>query len=275
MSTRIKMIALDMDGTLLNDEKEITPYTKEVLEKAMEEGVVVLACTGRPVTAIPVEFSVLKGVKYAISSNGSRILDVEEDKVLFEQLLDGEDTMKLVSIVEKYDTYREVFWDGRGYSTKQMEEKLSCYLSEPMCNYIRNTRIFVEDLNSLIREKNRGCDKLHIAFADMEERSHAIQEILELGAFELESAMEKSIEITAPGINKGTGIIRLGKILGIEKEEIMAVGDGMNDVSMLREVGFPVAMSNGVEEVKGLAKYITESNNEDGVAKAIEKFVLC
>lgn len=268
------MVALDMDGTVLTDEKEIAPYTKAVLEKAIEEGVVVLACTGRPVSAIPEVFASLKGIKYAISSNGARIVDIVNDEVIFEKLLEVDETLQLLAVVGKYDTYREVFFDGIGYTSYQMLEMVSKYLSQHMCTYIERTRTFVEDLEQFVIDKNQPCDKLHIAFADMKERAKAMDDVKALGDYELESAMLKSIEITAPGINKGTGIIELGKILGMKQEEIMGVGDGMNDTSMLREVGFPVAMGNGVDEVKELAKYITDTNNRDGVAKAIEKFVL-
>lgn len=268
------MIALDMDGTVLNDKKEVTTYTKQVLEQAMDEGVVVMACTGRPSSAIPETFASLRGVKYAITSNGARIVHTQDDKVIFEKLIEVSDTIKLLNIVKKYDTYREVFWNGIGYTSNEMRLNVSCYFSQYMCKYIENTRVFIDDIEKFALEKNQPCDKLHIAFRDLNERKCAIEEVKDLGDYELESAMLKSIEITAPGINKGTGIICLGEMLGIKKEEIMAVGDGMNDISMLREVGFPVAMGNGLEEVKKLAQYVTDSNNEDGVAKAVKKFVL-
>ena len=86
--------------------------------------------------------------------------------------------------------------------------------------------------------------------------------------------MGTNLEINAPGVNKGMGLIQLGRLLGIEREEIMACGDGNNDLMMLKEVGFGVAMANGADEVKEVADYITLSNEEDGVAAAIEKFVL-
>ena len=274
MSAKVKMIALDMDGTTLTDDKEITSYTKEVLERAMEEGIVVLACTGRPATAIPEAFQKLKGVRYAISSNGARILDLEKDEVIFEALIPVAETQKLLEIVSKYDTYREVFWNGIGYTSHEMFAHMSRYMSEYMYSYIRDTRVFVEDLKDCIIEKNQPCDKLHIAFADAKERQQAIQDIYDYDAYELGAALPMSIEITTPGVNKGTGILQLATLLGIQKEEVMAVGDGMNDASMLEVVGYPVAMGNAVDEIKQLAKYITATNNEDGVAKAIEKLAL-
>ena len=97
---------------------------------------------------------------------------------------------------------------------------------------------------------------------------------MELGNLSISDSMGTNLEINAPGVNKGMGLIQLGRLLGIEREEIMACGDGLNDLAMLRAVGFGVAMANGNEEVKKYADYVTGSNDEDGVAKAIEKFVL-
>ena len=87
-------------------------------------------------------------------------------------------------------------------------------------------------------------------------------------------ALSNNIEVNNGGVNKGAGLLKLGEILGIKREEIMACGDGMNDLKMLKEVGFAVAMANGTKEIREAADYVTAANNEDGVARAIEKFVL-
>ncbi len=274
MEYNIKMIALDMDGTVLTDAKEITDYTKYILEKAMEDGIVVLACTGRPANAIPRVFTDLKGIRYAISSNGARIVDMHNEKVLYEQLLSVDDTKKILSIAEQYDTYREVFWEGQGYTSKDMFASVQTYFNNFMTRYISETRIQVEELNVEVEEKDAPCDKIHIAFADMKERAEAIEKLKSIGKFEYNGALHNNMEVTAPGTSKGSSILRLGEILGIKKQEIMAIGDGMNDASMLRAVGVPVAMGNAVDDLKELAVYITESNNEDGVANAVEKLAI-
>lgn len=268
------MIALDMDGTTLNDQKIITTYTKHILEKAMEEGVVVLACTGRPANAIPKVFTELKGVQYAISSNGARVVDVKNNQVVYSKLLNSEDTKNIINMAQKYDTYQEIFWEGQGYTTGEMYRNIHKYLNAYMKSYIGKTRKFVEDLEEEIKKQHAPCDKVHLVFGDLEEREQAKKDLLRLGNFEYNGAIENNMEITAPGTSKGTSIIKLGEILGIKREEIMAIGDGMNDASMLQEVGLPIAMANSVDEIKEMASYITDNNNEDGVGKAINKFVL-
>lgn len=117
-------------------------------------------------------------------------------------------------------------------------------------------------------------DKVQGLFADMKEREQAWQELKRFDSLELVGSLKYNIEINAAGVNKGKGLLELGEILGISREEIMAFGDGDNDIAMLREVGFGVAMQNADEEVKAVADYVTGSNDEDGVAKAIARFVL-
>ena len=117
-------------------------------------------------------------------------------------------------------------------------------------------------------------DKVQGLFADMKEREQAWQELKQFDSLELVGSLKYNIEINAAGVNKGKGLLELGEILGISREEIMAFGDGDNDIAMLREVGFGVAMENADEEVKAVADYVTGSNDEDGVAKAIARFVL-
>ncbi len=117
-------------------------------------------------------------------------------------------------------------------------------------------------------------DKVQGLFADMKEREQAWQELKQFDSLELVGSLKYNIEINAAGVNKGKGLLELGEILGISREEIMAFGDGDNDIAMLREVGFGVAMQNADEEVKAVADYVTGSNDEDGVAKAIARFVL-
>ena len=139
-----------------------------------------------------------------------------------------------------------------------------------MWNYVRTTRIAVPDIQDVIIKENRSMDKVQALFADMEERAAAWKELSELKELELVGSLSYNIEINAAGVNKGTALVALGEMLGIPRESIMACGDGDNDVHLLREV----AMANAQPQVKEAADYITASNDEDGVARAIEEFAL-
>lgn len=269
------MIGLDLDGTLLTDRKEITPRTRRVISRAIEEGVVVLVATGRPWMGVPEELREFPGMRYALTSNGARILDVQEGVILEEHLLPPDSAKKAMQICGKYDTLQEIYFDGQGYAPADKMSKVERYHKNPnMWEYMRKTRIPVNDIFELLERENRGLDKVQALFADMEERKAAWRELEREPDLELVGSLKYNIEINAAGVNKGTGLVNLGRLLGIKREEIMACGDGDNDTVMLREAGFGVAMGNAEEQVKEAADHITLTNEEEGVAEVIEKFVL-
>lgn len=275
MEHKIKMIGLDLDGTLLTDKKELTARTKAVISSALRRGIVVLVATGRPWMGIPEELRNFPGMRYALTSNGARIIDAQEERVIEEHLLSPELALQALEICGKYDTLQEVYFDGQGYAPADKMAVVERYHRNPsMCEYMRKTRIPVDNIFKLVKEENRGLDKVQALFADMEERTQAWRELREVSGLELVGSLRYNIEINTAGVNKGTGLVNLGKMLGIKREEIMAFGDGDNDIVMLKEVGIGVAMANAEDKVKETADYITLSNEEDGVAEAIEKLVL-
>ncbi len=275
MEHRIKMIGLDLDGTLLTDKKELTNRTKEALSKAIKQGITVLVASGRPWMGVPEELRNFPGMRYALTSNGARIIDTKDGRILEEHLLSPELALKALAVCGKYDTLQEVYFDGQGYAPEDQMAYVEKYHRNPsMCEYMRKTRIPVKDIRKLVEQENRGLDKVQALFADMEERKKAWSELEQEKGLELVGSLRYNIEINAAGVNKGTGLINLGRMLGIRREEIMAFGDGDNDIAMLREAGFGVAMANAEEQVKAAADYITLSNEEDGAAEAIEKLVL-
>lgn len=146
--------------------------------------------------------------------------------------------------------------------------------SPPMMKYLMSTRKWVPDIRAKLREENRGADKVQGLFASIEDRDAAKEELKAVPGIEITGALEKNIEVNAEGVNKGNAMVRLGESLGIHREEIMAFGDGLNDLQMLKEVGIGVAVSNAREEVKAAADHITRSNDEEGVARFIEEYVL-
>lgn len=273
--SKIKMIGLDLDGTLLNSKKELTEYSKEVLRKAIDQGVIVLVATGRPFTGIPEELRQFPGMRYALTSNGARIVDTKENRLLIEKLLPREDAIRALKVFRKYDTMQEIYYDGQGYADADKILHIDRYHHNPhMWAYVRNSRKTVPDILDMAEHTPQDMDKIQGLFANMEEREACWKELENDPALELVGSLKYNIEINTAGVNKGKGLVKLGELLGIRREEIMACGDGDNDIAMLKEVGFGVAMANAEEAVLKVADYITRSNDEDGVAKAIEKFVL-
>lgn len=273
---RIRMIGLDMDGTLLTTEKELTEHTREVLREAIDRGVVVLPATGRPLAGIPEEVLKFPGVRYAVASNGARIVDLKESRVLYEDLVPYETGRRVLEICSRYDSMLEIYYDGVGYAEEEKLKHLDEYVPRlPMARYIASSRRPVADVRSMHEERKAPTDKVQALFRTTEECKKAWKEVeKEIPDIEITGALSNNIEVNAKGVNKGRGLMILGELLGIRREEIMAVGDGSNDIVMLREAGLGVAMENATDEVKAAADVITLSNDQEGAAAAIEKYVL-
>ena len=269
------MVGLDLDGTLLNSQKKLSSYTRKVLEKAIAEGVVIVIATGRPFFGIPEEMKCFSGIRYALTANGARILDIETKKVLCENFLSVDKAETVLDILKKHHAIHEIFVDGGGYMNEDGLNNIHTYFQDPhMTEYFQSTRVPVKDVKEQLWKMNCSVDKLQGIFLSREDREAAKKELELLAGVTVTSAMDNNLEINREGTNKGIGLLRLGKLLGISREEIMACGDGGNDVDMLKEVGFAVAMENGIEGVKAVADYVTTTNDDDGVAKAFEQFVL-
>ena len=276
MKHKIKMIGFDLDGTLLTDQKELGEYTVQILKRAVEEGIVILPITGRPLCGLPEEVTWLTGLRYAITANGARILDLKNAAVLKEQLVSVETAEKILDILGNYDSLREIYYDGTGYAEREKLEQIDHFFEEgPMAEYVRSTRQPVENLMDKFRKESREVDKVQGVFADLGEREAALDEIRKLEGVTITGALHNNIEVNAAGVDKGNALLWLAQYLGIAPEETMAFGDGNNDITLLEKAGTGVAMKNGIEEVKHAADRITEkTNDEEGAAKFIETYVL-
>lgn len=275
MTQQIKMIGLDLDGTLLNSKKELGSYTKQILKQAIDKGIIVMVATGRPLTGVPRELLEFPGMRYVLTANGARVFDNEEQKTLFEHLLPKELAVRILRVFEKYDTLREVYYDGQGYADKERLDRIGHFLLDPhMASYIATTRKPVADIWSIIRERDQSMDKVQALFADLKERAQAWEELEDIEDITVVGSLGTNIEVNVKGVNKGAGLLRLGQMLGIKPGEIMACGDSDNDIDMLKMAGLGVAMKNARSDVKAAANYVTGTNDDEGAAKAIEHFAL-
>lgn len=270
------MICFDLDGTLLTSDKSLSERTKEALLHAVEMGIHIVPATGRPASGLPEQLMKIPGIRYVITSNGARVLDCKEDALLFSDNLPVEKARKVLDIFEEYDTLREIYYDGIGYADQDRLENVHIYMKDPaVASYICKSRRPVKSTREKFEEENRGLDKIQAVFASMEERQDAWDRIRQsVDNVTMASALLCNIEVNDGCVNKGAALLKLAQILGIKREEVMAFGDGDNDTRMLEAAGIGVAMGNAVEEVKLVADIIAPSNDQDGVAKIIEQYIL-
>lgn len=276
MDQKIKLVGFDLDGTLLNSDKVLTERTKKALTDAVAQGIVIVPVTGRTLAGVPKELMEFPGVRYVITANGARIVDAVTGETVIEELLSREKCGIILEIFEKYDTLKEIYYDGVGYADRESLENIVRYQpDEAMGKYICATRRPIESTRAKYEAEEKGMDKIQALFSNIEDKEKARLEVLAaVSDVEVTGAVLNNVEVNAKGIHKGNALVKLGEVLDIRMEEIMAFGDGNNDIQMLEAVGVGVAMANSVPEVLAVADMVAPSNNEDGVAKIIEEYVL-
>lgn len=270
----IKLIALDLDGTLLDDQKRLSYKNEMVLKECIRRGIHIVPCTGRIWSGVPDVLKEMEGIRYAITVNGAVILDRQEDKVLDERKLDNTVALDILQMARGFRAMYDAYMDGQGISEARFMDHLEDYgISREIETMIRDTRIVVPDIIEWVKECGHSVEKVNYFFADQEERERARQALLARADVTISSSLSNNLEINALGANKGEGICRLAAKLGLKQEETMGIGDGENDITMMQMAGIGVAMGNAEETVKAAADYVTLTNSEDGVAAAIEKLV--
>lgn len=271
---QIKIIALDLDGTLLDEQKCLSQRNREVLERCADMGIEIVPCTGRIWKGIPEFVQQLRGVHYAITVNGAVIQDLVNHKTLQEKKMPLEAAIDLINLAKNYHIMYDAYVDGQGYVEGHFLENMDEYhIPVVLRSMILDTRKPVSDLEVCLKEMKRPIDKLNFYFDDLNERAE-VKKILEsMDHVIVSSSFPNNLEINGPGATKGDGILFLADYLGCDREQTMGFGDGENDLSMMKLAGIGVAMENGMEITKAAADYITLSNENDGVAAAIEHFI--
>lgn len=271
----IRLIALDLDGTLLTNQKTITPRTLAALKEALGRGVAVAPATGRPAAGLPAPLLALPGLRYALTSNGARVWDLAQNAPVAEFLIQKPQAEAALRVLEQYDCVTDLFIEGRRISIASQLAKLERIMPPAMLAYMRATRTEVEDIYGYLAASSALPEKVSVVFAQNAQRAEAWQRLEGLGlGLVLSSSLDKNLEINAPGVTKGSGLLALARHLGLTSRQLMACGDSGNDLAMLKAAGLSVAMGNAEPEIKAAALFETASNEEDGVAKAIERFVL-
>ena len=273
----IRLLALDLDGTTFNSDKIITEKTREAIAAAIRKGVIVMPATGRPKNGLPESFTSIPGVRYALTSNGGAVVDLEEDRMIHGDFVDYETGCRVIDLLLSIDALVEVYHDGICYADRRGYDKtLHTYQHMPewFKTYVKKSRTPVEDLREQVYSGRLKIEKFLASFDDMVLRQQLFEQAKKIGNLSVVFGNSFNVEISSATATKGSSLLAFASGLGIGPDQIMACGDTMNDETMLEAAGLAVAMGNADEEIKALADYITLSNDEDGVAYAIEKFIL-
>lgn len=275
----IKAIALDIDGTLTNDRKVITPSTKEALLAAQDSGIKLILSSGRPVQglrAIASELQLETHDGLLVAFNGAHVVDAQTDEVLFDQPMEEEVLRALVAHMRGFDVIPWIT-EGKYLFVERGARHLITYREAPfdIVEYERRMcDLELVEVDDLLEVCSRPQDKLLCASEPeyLQQHWRAMYEPF----FDSLSGMFTAdfyFEFMAPGITKGNALAGALPKVGIDASEVIAFGDAQNDISMLEWAGMGVAMGNATEAAKAAADMVTGSNNEDGIASALEKIL--
>lgn len=278
--SEIKLIALDMDGTLFNNNGEISGKDRETLKRATEAGVAVAVVTGRSYVELPIDLLYEIGVRYAITGNGSAVYKLPNMECVFSDCLDTDLVCEILEELKKLDVYYDVYIEGRVYRPENVTHNIrKMDMPSSIHEMIERTRIVVEDLVEFIRSSGKQVEKTTINFALLEDgtlldRENTTALLDRYPQIQYLCGGYHNWEFTRAGVTKGSGLKFLAERIGVSMDQTMACGDSENDLFMLEAAHIAVAMENAVEEVKRIADFVTLSNEESGVAYAVERFAL-
>lgn len=261
-----KLIAIDLDGTLLTDKLEITPRTIKAIQKAVELGTVVTIATGRMYPSAK-QFAKQLGINVpVITYQGAIIKEIASNEVIYERLIPADIAQKLVDIAKEKNLHLQVYQDDILYGAVE-NDKLMAYAEKSKVPYQVEP-----DFSKLAKQ---GFTKaLFIEeSADLDVLQDELQALFGERAHISKSAVNY-LEVTHPEANKGSALLYLASKLGIDRTETIGIGDNHNDMELIKTAGLGIAMGNGVQAVKEIADYTSLTNNDEGVCHAIEKFVL-
>ena len=272
---KIKMIALDLDGTTLDDFGMISDRTVAAFRQAMKQGVHVVICTGRTFQSLPRQLFDIDGLEYVVTSNGAKITRLADRKTIYENNIGGDAVAEIVEILKPAGYSLEVFLEGGAYIAKEEYEEYqrigSTYRD---IGYVLSTRTPVSDFFDFIYEKKEHIENINISFPLKEDRAKLMEMLGTVKNVTLTSSFVHNIEVGGATTSKAEALRFLMEDLKLTPLQLMAAGDSPNDLEMIKLARLGVVMGNASDEMKSYADYIADTNGEDGVAKAIEKFVL-
>ena len=287
-----KMIAVDLDGTMLNSYGEVTENTKRVIKQTIQKGTDVIIASGRSIDSIKTIANEIGSTKYMIAGNGAVVYDIRNDKIIYENYIPKSKAIDIIKTCEQNSIYYNVYTNKSIIANSLRYNVLYYYKENIKKEDSTKTHItLVEDILKYVEEMQNEkimkifiCDSTESVFnsiikkfegeQDLEilDVSHMSRKIIKHGTTEVPIEYYYT-EISMKNVDKWYAIEFLLNKLNINKNEVITIGDNMNDKKMIQEAGIGITMKGSTPVVTEIADYITDDNNNEGVAKAIEKFI--
>ena len=266
------IIAVDMDGTLLNSENKISERNRNVLQRLIDDGHYVVPATGRTRELIPQEFSVLRGVKWGIVENGCVVWDYDKNEMIWRKTMPKGMVSKILKDVEDSGAkgwIAEAYANGIAYSDADVRDYVASVadkdlLEKTFVDYFLSRHKYVKDFYHQ-EDILDQAEKINIYFDDMENSRELREKWKDLDDVAVTTSISGNAEFNAAGVDKGVGLAMLRTKLGIDRMHVIAFGDNENDLEMLEGAGIGVAMGNAKDEVKAKADFVCKSVEDDGI----------
>ena len=281
MSQKIKLVAIDMDGTLFTDKLEITAENQRAIRAASDAGVHIVISTGRPYVGLPIEQLADLGIQYVLTANGGGIYRIPKKECVYSNCMPPEVIVPIIRKLQTFDIQFDAYIAGNRFreSSRQNIIDNMTQFPEATRRFVKTNAMFVDDLAEYIEVLNQDVEKMTINFYPLADKTYkdrdAVKEFLSSNPqITALCGGYMNMEYTMAGTTKAAGLQFLAEMLDVPMECTMAIGDTQNDIDIMQAASIGVAMANASSDAKAVADFITKSNNDSGVAYAIDKFVL-
>ena len=288
-----KLVTVDLDGTLLNSYGEVTENTKEKIKKTQEKGVEIMIASGRPIDSIKTIAEEINSKKYFIAGNGAIIYDIQKEKIIYEKYIPRQKIIEIAKICEENNISYNIYTE-KNIITQDLKYNVLYYYKENLkkdankiTSIIKVDRIleYVKNEPNIKCLKITVCDENQTIFKSIVRRLRAIENIDVMDVSHMSRKVFKQgtedieigyfyTEISSTQVNKWQAIKYLLPILQIKPEEVIGIGDNINDKEMIENAGLGVCMGQSTPVIKEISDEITDSNTEEGVANVLEKIFL-
>jgi len=270
------IIALDLDGTLLNSEKELSDINRAALESAALSGYEIVPTTGRFYGGMPEVIRKLPFVNYAITINGAEAAELGSGKVIYKSEIPWQQAVDIMEWLDTFPVIYDCYMDGKGWMTASQKEKIDEIVESPHYRkMLHELRQNVPELKNFLCQRGQDVQKVQFFTNQPELRLKLMEELPKrFDDLAVSSSVSQNVEINQKHANKGEALLALAKYLDVDVKNTYAFGDGLNDISMINAAGVGIAMENAEDEVKAHADCVTKSCDEHGVAAWINTFCL-
>ncbi len=288
-----KLVTVDLDGTLLNSYGEVTENTKEKIKKTQEKGVEIMIASGRPIDSIKTIAEEINSKKYFIAGNGAIIYDIQKEKIIYEKYIPRQKIIEIAKICEENNISYNIYTE-KNIITQDLKYNVLYYYKENLKKDANKITSIIKVDSILEYVKNEPnikclkitvCDENQTIFKSIVRRLRAIENIDVMDVSHMSRKVFKQgtedieigyfyTEISSTQVNKWQAIKYLLPILQIKPEEVIGIGDNINDKEMIENAGLGVCMGQSTPVIKEISDEITDSNTEEGVANVLEKIFL-